>query len=69
MQCMMQGVCAQCLVWVQEGSVRRAVFACAEQDQPLQAIDLETLRARQNQNRLLDALDAAYLRTVLSRPD
>jgi NADPH-dependent glutamate synthase beta subunit-like oxidoreductase/ferredoxin-NADP reductase len=69
MQCMMQGVCAQCLVWVQEGSVRRAVFACAEQDQPLQAIDLETLRARQNQNRLLDALDAAYLRAVLSRPD
>ena len=69
MQCMMQGVCAQCLVWVQEGSVRRAVFACAEQDQPLQAIDLESLRARQNQNRLLDALDAAYLRTVLSRPD
>lgn len=68
MQCMMQGVCAQCLVWVQEGAVRRPVFACAEQDQPLQGIDIGTLRARQNQNRLLDALDAAYLRLMLSGP-
>ena len=68
MQCMMQGVCAQCLVWVQDGTMRQAVFACAEQDQPLQSIDLGTLRARQNQNRLLDILDAAYLRLLLSQP-
>ncbi|MBS3785682.1 MAG: FAD-dependent oxidoreductase [Gammaproteobacteria bacterium] len=68
MQCMLQGVCAQCLQWQvdpQTGERTRAVFSCAGQDQPLDCIDLENLAARQQQNRLSDRLNAQWLEQVL----
>jgi NADPH-dependent glutamate synthase beta subunit-like oxidoreductase/NAD(P)H-flavin reductase len=56
MQCMMKGVCGQCVQWlVDPGSgIRRAVFTCAEQDQPLDWIDFDHLAQRLSQNRLLE---------------
>ena len=72
MQCMLKGVCAQCLQWQQDpdtGERTRAVFSCAEQDQPLAWIDLDNLAARQQQNRLPDRLTALWLEHVLARTD
>ncbi|MDR9433551.1 MAG: FAD-dependent oxidoreductase [Spiribacter sp.] len=68
MQCMMQGVCAQCLQWQidpETGKRTRPVFSCAGQDQPLTWIDLDNLAARQQQNRLSDRLNAQWLEHVL----
>ena len=59
MQCMLKGVCAQCLQWQidpETGLRTKAVFACSWQDQPLEIIDLPHMDARQMQNRLLDQL-------------
>ncbi len=64
MQCMLQGVCAQCLQWQinpYTGQRTRAVFSCAEQDQPLFSVDLENLWDRQTQNRLADQLADLWL--------
>ncbi len=69
MQCMLKGVCAQCLQWQIDpdtGERTEAVFSCAMQDQPLFAIDLENLAARQAQNRLPDMLTSLWLEYVLS---
>ncbi len=68
MQCMLKGVCAQCLQWQQDpatGQRTRPVFSCAEQDQPLAWIDLDNLAARQQQNRLPDRLTSMWLDHVL----
>ncbi len=64
MQCMLKGVCAQCLQWQVDpdtGERTRAVFSCAMQDQPLFWIDLDNLAARQSQNRLADHLTGLWL--------
>lgn len=69
MQCMLKGVCAQCLQWQidpETGKRTRAVFSCAEQDQPLTWIDIDNLAARQLQNRLPDRLTAQWLDYLLS---
>lgn len=70
MQCMLKGVCAQCLQWQidpQTGKRTRAVFSCAKQDQPLAWIDLDNLAARQSQNRLAERLTSAWLDYVLAK--
>ncbi|MHB1586046.1 MAG: pyridine nucleotide-disulfide oxidoreductase [Acidiferrobacteraceae bacterium] len=70
MQCMLKGVCAQCLQWQidpRTGERTRAVFSCAGQDQPLSWIDLDNLAARQAQNRLSDRLSSDWLDYVLAR--
>jgi NADPH-dependent glutamate synthase beta subunit-like oxidoreductase/NAD(P)H-flavin reductase len=70
MQCMLQGVCAQCLQWQIDpdtGERTRPVFTCAGQDQPLTWVDLDNLAARQQQNRLSDMLTAQWLDHVLER--
>ena len=69
--CMLKGVCAQCLQWQvdpETGSRNRAVFSCAQQDQPLAWMNLDNLKARQNQNRLLDRLTSLWLSHVLAGP-
>ncbi len=68
MQCMLKGVCAQCLQWQvdpETGKRTKAVFTCAGQDQPLAWVDLDNLVARQSQNRLLERLSAQWLDYVL----
>ncbi|MDN5869249.1 MAG: pyridine nucleotide-disulfide oxidoreductase [Nitrococcus sp.] len=72
MQCMLKGVCAQCLQWQidpDNGERTRPVFSCAGQDQPLSWIDLDNLAARQQQNRLSDHLAGLWLDYVLRQAD
>ncbi len=72
MQCMLKGVCAQCLQWQidpDNGERTRPVFSCAGQDQPLSWIDLDNLSARQQQNRLSDRLAGLWLDHILRRAD
>jgi len=70
MQCMLQGVCAQCLQWQIDpatGKRVRAVFSCAGQDQPLDWIDLDNLDARLAQNRLPEHLTNLWLDYLFAR--
>lgn len=64
MQCMLKGVCAQCLQWQIDpatGQRTKAVFACSWQDQPLEIIDIEHIDQRQQQNHLLDILNRLWV--------
>ncbi len=68
MQCMLKGVCSQCLQWQidpETGERTRAVFSCAMQDQPLMWIDLDNLTARQGQNRLQEHINELWANHVL----
>ena len=59
MQCMLKGVCAQCLQWQIDpatGLRTQAVFACSWQDEPIDIIDLDNLDERLAQNRLQEHL-------------
>ncbi len=72
MQCMLKGVCAQCLQWQidpETGERTRAVFSCAEQDQPLRWIDLENMQARMRQNALPDRLASLWLDYLFAQSD
>jgi hypothetical protein len=65
---MLKGVCAQCLQWQidpDSGERTEAVFSCAQQDQPLFAIDLDNLAARQSQNRMQETVTSLWLDYVL----
>ena len=69
MQCMLKGVCAQCLQWQidpETGERTRAVFTCAGQDQPLEWIDIDNLDARLAQNRAQEKLTDLWLDHLLS---
>lgn len=64
MQCMLKGVCAQCLQWQidpETGLRTKAVFACSWQDQPLEIIDIDHIDARQMQNRLHDQISNLWV--------
>jgi hypothetical protein len=64
MQCMLKGVCAQCLQWQIDpvtGLRTKAVFACSWQDQPVDIVDLDHLSQRQSQNRLQEHLANLWL--------
>lgn len=70
MQCMLKGVCAQCLQWQIDpvsGARTRAVFSCAGQDQPLEWIDIDNLDARLAQNRAQEKLTDLWLDHLFSR--
>lgn len=67
MQCMLKGVCAQCLQWQvdpETGKRTKAVFACSWPLQPLEVIDLNNIDERQSQNRLQEILNSLWLRTI-----
>jgi NADPH-dependent glutamate synthase beta subunit-like oxidoreductase/NAD(P)H-flavin reductase len=64
MQCMLKGVCAQCLQWQidpETGKRTKAVFACSWPDQPLEIIDFDNLDERQMQNRLQEQLSNMWV--------
>ncbi len=64
MQCMLKGVCAQCLQWQidpETGKRTKAVFACSWPEQPLEIVELENLDERQAQNRLQEVLSGLWL--------
>lgn len=69
MQCMMKGVCGQCLQWQIDPVTKertQAVFTCSQQDQPLKNVDLDNLTARTSQNRLPDIISSHWLSYVLA---
>jgi NADPH-dependent glutamate synthase beta subunit-like oxidoreductase/NAD(P)H-flavin reductase len=72
MQCMLKGVCAQCLQWQidpETGQRTKAVFACSWQDQPLELIDIDHIDARHMQNRLFDQLNKLWIDYLFMRYD
>jgi NAD(P)H-flavin reductase len=59
MQCMLKGVCAQCLQWQvdpETGKRTKAVFACSWPDQPLELIDFDNIDDRLVQNQLQETI-------------
>ena len=69
MQCMLKGVCAQCLQWQidpETGQRTKAVFACSWQDQPLELIDIDHIDARHMQNRLLEQVSKLWVDYILN---
>ncbi|GMR07076.1 MAG: FAD-dependent oxidoreductase [Gammaproteobacteria bacterium] len=64
MQCMLKGVCSQCLQWQidpQTGKRTKAVFSCSWQDQPLHMVDLDNWKDRLGQNRLQEGISNLWL--------
>ncbi len=64
MQCMLKGVCSQCLQWQVDpvtGKRTKAVFTCSWQDQPLDMPDYDSLQERLAQNRLAEHLSNLWL--------
>jgi NAD(P)H-flavin reductase len=68
MQCMMKGVCAQCLckhVDLESGQ-ENFVYSCYNQDQPLDRVDFAHLRARLRQNSVQEKLSTLWLDDLLA---
>jgi NADPH-dependent glutamate synthase beta subunit-like oxidoreductase/NAD(P)H-flavin reductase len=64
MQCMLKGVCAQCLQWQidpETGTRTKAVFACSWPEQPLELIDFANIDERQIQNRLQEQMSNLWV--------
>ncbi len=64
MQCMLKGVCAQCLQWQIDpatGKRSKAVYACSWQHQPLSGIDIVNLDERLAQNRCQETLTDLWM--------
>lgn len=63
MQCMLKGVCAQCLQWQvnpETGERTKAVYACSWQHQPMELIDVDNLEERLEQNKMQERLTALW---------
>lgn len=64
MQCMLKGVCAQCLQWQidpETGQRTKAVYACSWQNQPMEIIDIDNIDERLSQNRTQEILTNLWL--------
>ena len=64
MQCMLKGVCAQCLQWQidpQTGRRTKAVYACSWQHQPMEIIDIHHIDERLGQNKTQEILTDLWL--------
>jgi NAD(P)H-flavin reductase len=63
MQCMLKGVCAQCLQWQIDPVTdqrTKAVYACSWQDQPFEKIDIMNIEERLSQNHMQETLHALW---------
>jgi NADPH-dependent glutamate synthase beta subunit-like oxidoreductase/NAD(P)H-flavin reductase len=72
MQCMLKGVCSQCLQWQIDpatGQRTKAVFGCSWQDQPLDIVDLDNLDERLAQNRLQERMTNLWLDYLFAHGD
>ena len=72
MQCMLKGVCAQCLTWQIDpttGKRSKAVFACSWHDQPLEMVDLDNLEERLLQNHCQEILSNLWLDYLFAHYD
>ena len=63
MQCMMKEICAQCLQVHRDpdSGVESVVFSCFNQDQDLDRVDFDNLRARLNQNGVQEKRAAQWI--------
>ncbi len=64
MQCMLKGVCAQCLQWQinpATGERSKAVYACSWQHQPLNFVDIGHIEERLSQGRCQETLNNMWL--------
>jgi hypothetical protein len=63
MQCMMKEICAQCLQRLRdpETGAELVVFTCADQDQPLDRVDFDSLRDRLHQNSVQEKLSRQWI--------
>ena len=71
MQCMLKGVCAQCLQWQIDpstGKRTKAVFTCSWQDQPVDSVDINNLDERLIQNRMQEILSNLWLDYIITPP-
>lgn len=72
MQCMLKGVCSQCLQWQldpETGQRTKAVFTCSWQDEPIDIVDLSALDERLIQNRLQEHLANLWLDYLFEKND
>lgn len=69
MQCMMKEICAQCLQRHRDPKTGKEtiVFTCFDQDQPMDVLDWENLRARLKGNSLQEKIAALWLERALVR--
>jgi NAD(P)H-flavin reductase len=70
MQCMLKGVCSQCLQWQVDpktGERTKAVFACSWHDEPADMVDIDELNERLGQNRLQERLSNLWLSYLFDR--
>ena len=69
MQCMMKGICAQCLCkQIDPASGEEYfVYSCYNQDQELDRVDFENLNARLRQNSVQEKLSNLWLDHLLER--
>lgn len=68
MQCMLKGVCSQCLTWQldpQTGERKKAVYCCSWQDQPLEFIDTQHLEERLKQNQLGEIISELWVNDII----
>ncbi len=67
MQCMMKGVCAQCMCRHVDPETGKEsfVYSCLNQDQPLDLVDFDHLRARLRQNSVQEKLSNLWLDGLL----
>ncbi|MCC7413247.1 MAG: FAD-dependent oxidoreductase [Gammaproteobacteria bacterium] len=70
MQCMMKGVCAQCLCRHVDPATgeEQFVYSCYNQDQPLERVDFAHLHERLRQNSVQEKLGSLWLQYLLERP-
>jgi NADPH-dependent glutamate synthase beta subunit-like oxidoreductase/NAD(P)H-flavin reductase len=64
MQCMLKGVCAQCLQWQIDpatGKRTKAVYACSWQHQPMEIIDIDHIDERLGQNKTQEILTNLWM--------
>ena len=69
MQCMMKGVCAQCLCKHIDPETGKEyfVYSCNNQDQDLNRVDFPNLRARLKQNSVQEKLSSMWLDYLLGK--
>lgn len=72
MQCMLKGVCAQCLQWQIDpvtGKRTKAVYACSWQHQPMDIVDIGNVDERLSQNKAQETLTGLWLDYLIEQHD
>ena len=72
MQCMLKGVCAQCLQWQIDPLTKertKAVYACSWQDQPFDKVDIMHYDQRLTLNDLTEQINSLWLDYLLTQTE